>query len=237
MIRSVLVHAVMVVSGLLLSLYGLFLMRFAPRGVAGRQLPAIGALWARITLAALRVLRGVRIEVTGEIPAGGGVIIAAQHQSELDIFVLLTLLRRPSFVLKQELQKIPIFGAVLTPAGLVAVDRAGGAAALRKMVADCRTQLAAGRPIVIFPEGTRVAPGARGDLQPGVVALARALDVPVIPVTTNSGLRWPRAGLLKTPGPVHVTVGPPLPPKLPRPDFLAALAARFYGQQASGGNA
>jgi len=210
-------------SGLVLSLVALLVNLAAPSLVI-----VIGQFWSRLTLAALRLICGVRLEITGEIPAAGGVIIAAQHQSAMDILILLVLLNNPAFVLKQELLNVPLFGNLLKPAGMIAVDRAGGAATLRKMVADGAARLAAGRPIVIFPEGTRVPPGARGTLHPGIVALARALDVPVIPVTTDSGRRWGRKAFFKTPGTVQLRFLPALPVGLPRPAMIAALERCFY---------
>jgi 1-acyl-sn-glycerol-3-phosphate acyltransferase len=223
LLPSITFNIVMFGSGLVLSLVALAVNLLAPSRVI-----AIGKFWSRLTLAALRLFCGITLEITGDIPPAGGVIIAAQHQSAMDILVLLVLLKNPAFVLKQELLKIPLFGNLLKPAGMIAVDRAGGAAALRKMVADSTARLAAGRPIVIFPEGTRVAPGARGTLHPGIVALAKALDVPVIPVTTDSGRRWGRKAFFKTPGPVHVRFRPALPPGLNRPAMIAALEACYY---------
>jgi 1-acyl-sn-glycerol-3-phosphate acyltransferase len=224
LLPSIVFNIVMFGGGLVLSLYGLLLLRVAPGG-----LPGLGRFWAGMCLRALRLCCGVRLAVGGAPPPAGGVIIAAQHQSELDILVLLALLRRPAFVMKQELRRIPLFGALLAPAGMIAVDRAGGAAALRAMVADCRAAIAAGQPIVIFPEGTRMAPGVRGALRPGIVALARALNVPVVPVSTDSGRCWGRKSFLKTPGTVHVNFHEALPATARREDILVALAEYFYG--------
>jgi 1-acyl-sn-glycerol-3-phosphate acyltransferase len=113
-------------------------------------------------------------------------------------------------VLKQELTRIPLFGRLLLASGFVAIDRAGGGAALRKMVAECRAAVAQGRQIVIFPEGTRVAAGERGTVQPGILALARALKLPVIPAATNSGLYWGKNAFKKHPGTVAVTLHQPI---------------------------
>jgi 1-acyl-sn-glycerol-3-phosphate acyltransferase len=223
-IPSFLFNVFMFASGAVLSAYGRTLVWWAPA-----RLPALERFWARLCLGALRLLCGITLRVEGPVPPGGGVIIAAQHQSAMDIFIGLAVLRFPSFVLKQELLRLPLFGKLLLPGGMVAVDRDGGGAALRKMVAECREKLAAGRPIVIFPEGTRVPPGARGALQPGVVALAHALGVPVIPLSTDSGKRWGKQAFLKTPGPVAIKFHPALPPSLRREDMLAALAECYYG--------
>ena len=224
--RSIAFNIAMFGSGLILSLYGTALKYLAPA-----RLPGLGRFWARFTLAALRVCCNIDLQITGaeNLPRGQGAIIAAQHQSALDIMVWLSLLDAPAYVMKQELLRIPLFGPLLLPAGMIAVDRAGAAGALRKMVAECRLAVAAGRPIVIFPEGTRVAPGARVPLQPGIVALAKALGVPVIPAGTNSGTRWGRLAFRKTPGSVRLTILPALPPSLPREAILDALETCFYG--------
>jgi 1-acyl-sn-glycerol-3-phosphate acyltransferase len=187
-------------------------------------------LWARISLRALTLLCGIRVEVSGAetLPRAGPGLIAAQHQSAFDTLVWLTLLPRPAYVLKRELLKLPLLGPLLIPSGFIAVDRAGGVAALRKMVADCRHAIAAGRQIVIFPEGTRVPAGQRRVVQPGVVALALALDLPVIPVATNSGLFWGRAAFNKYPGQLKIKVFPPLPRGTRRADVLRQLAECYY---------
>jgi 1-acyl-sn-glycerol-3-phosphate acyltransferase len=189
-------------------------------------------LWARISLAALRLICGVRIDVVGleHLPRAGPALIAAQHQSAFDTLVWLTLLPRPAYVLKQELLRLPLFGKLLLPSGFIAVDRTGGAAALRKMVADCRTAVAAGRQIVIFPEGTRVPPGEQAVLQPGVVALAHALDLPVIPAATNSGLFWGRNAFNKQPGRLQIRIYSPLRVGARREEIMSALVGMFYRQ-------
>ena len=124
----------------------------------------MGQLWSRISLRALKILCNIQIEVEGRefLPQSGPALIAAQHQSAFDILLWLTLLPYPAYVLKQELVEIPVLGATLPKAGFIAVDRDGGATSLRKMVAGCRKAVAAGRQIVIFPEGTRVPPASAG---------------------------------------------------------------------------
>jgi 1-acyl-sn-glycerol-3-phosphate acyltransferase len=211
-------------SGIVLSLAGLVLWKLAPR-----RLAMIPSLWSRICLRALALCCGTRLRmINPELLPAGKVVIAAQHQSALDILIWLAILPRPAFVFKQELMKIPLFGALLMPAGMIPVDREGAAPALRKMVTACRAALAEGRQVIIFPEGTRVAPGARGHLHPGVVALARATYAPVIPAATDSGLRWGARAFGKTPGPVTVKLFPPLTPGMRREDLIAELTEVFY---------
>jgi 1-acyl-sn-glycerol-3-phosphate acyltransferase len=190
----------------------------------------MGQLWSRISLRALRGICNIDIRIEGRefLPQSGPALIAAQHQSAFDILVWLTLLPYPAYVLKQELVNIPVLGATLPKAGFIAVDRAGGAQSLRKMVTDCRKAAAAGRQIVIFPEGTRVPPGERGSIQPGIVALARALKLPVIPAATNSGSHWGKRAFKKYPGTVTVTLYPPVQGALPREDLIEELEHRYY---------
>jgi 1-acyl-sn-glycerol-3-phosphate acyltransferase len=225
LLRSALFNIIMYATGAALSLYGRALLHVAPGRVLG-----LGIAWARISLRALRLCCNLGIEVTGRnhLPAGGPALIAAQHQSAFDTLVWLTLLPRPTYVLKQELLGLPLLGPLLAPSGFIAVNRAGGAAALRQMVAGCRAAAAAGKQIVIFPEGTRVAPGARATLQPGIVALARALDLPIIPVATDSGEFWGRNAFRKNPGRLRIRICPPLPAAMPRAEILAALSRIFY---------
>jgi 1-acyl-sn-glycerol-3-phosphate acyltransferase len=214
----------MIGSGLVLSLWGTAL-----RIVAPQRLTPLAQFWARLCLAALRLCCGIKIRVEGleNLPSGGAVI-AAQHQSALDILVWLVVLPYPALVFKKELRKIPVFGPLLAPAGMIPVDRGGAAPALRKLLQDCRAAAAAGRQVVIFPEGTRVAPGARVELQPGIVALAKSAGVPVLPAATDSGACWQPRAFAKTPGTVHVRLLPPLPAGLARDAIITELAAVYY---------
>jgi 1-acyl-sn-glycerol-3-phosphate acyltransferase len=191
----------------------------------------MGQLWSRISLRALRSICRIEIKVEGRefLPQSGPALIAAQHQSAFDILVWLTLLPFPAYVLKRELVNIPVLGATLPKAGFIAVDRDGGAQSLRGMVAGCRKAVADGRQIVIFPEGTRVPPGERGSIQPGIVALARALKLPVIPAATNSGSHWGKRAFKKYPGTVTVTLYAPLQGVVRREDLIEALEHRYYG--------
>jgi len=225
LLRSALFNIVMFLTGAAFSLYGLVVNRVAP----GRLLP-LAVLWARLVLAALRGICGITLEVTGAeyLPATGAAVIAAQHQSAFDTLVWLILLPRAAYVLKIELLKLPLMGRLLVPCGFIPVDRDGAAAALRQLVVDCRRAAVQGRQIVIFPEGTRVAPGERGVLAPGVVAVAHSLNLPVIPAATNSGLFWSRKAFLKYPGVIKVRVFPPLPGSAKRAEILHRLEGCFY---------
>ncbi|CAG4906356.1 unnamed protein product [Acidocella sp. C78] len=230
LLGSLLFHAFIVVSGLTAGLWANLLLRISPEKV----LP-FGQAWARIALRALRALCGIRIVYEGleNIPEGP-VILAAQHQSALDTMIWFTQLAKPAYVMKQELSRIPVLGPLLIPSGQIPLDRSGGAKALRDLTERVRAAAASGRQIIIFPEGTRVAPGERTRLQPGIVAIAKATGLPVLPVSTDSGRAWGRNSIRKHPGIVHVQVHPPLPAGLDRAAMLRALEIIFYGETCCG---
>jgi 1-acyl-sn-glycerol-3-phosphate acyltransferase len=194
--------------------------------LAMRPQAAQGAmrLWARLVIAALRWTVGARIELRGQenLPQGGAVI-AAKHQSTFDTVVWFALLPAPAYVMKKELLAIPFYGWVARRAGMIPVDREGGGKAMRGMLRAAAAAVAAGRQVVIFPEGTRTAVGERVPYLPGVVAIAAATGAPVVPVATDSGLVWGRRSFLKQPGVIHISVLPPLPAKLDRGRLLTAL--------------
>ncbi len=192
--------------------------------------------WAGLVLGGLRRLCGVRLVVIGgeHLPRGGPALIASEHESAFDTLVWMTLLPRPAYVLKRELTRIPLFGPLLLGAGMIAVRREDGAAALRRLLADTGRAVADGRQVVIFPQGTRVAPGAStAPLQPGIVAVARASGLPVIPVATDSGRRWPRRGFRKQAGPIHIVLRPAIQPGLSRRALLARLETEWAAGRAA----
>src|SRR4051812_26446122 len=144
---------------------------------------AAGGLWIDGTLFLLRHLVGIQHRITGaeNLPQTAA-IYAAKHQSAWETLFLSRYLNYPAFILKKELLSIPLFGWYIGKAGMIAVDRKAGASALRQMSRDAAETLAAGRSILIFPEGTRVAPGQSRPYQPGVAALYSQLKVQVVPV-------------------------------------------------------
>jgi 1-acyl-sn-glycerol-3-phosphate acyltransferase len=164
--------------------------------------------------------------VTGRehLPRTGPALIASSHQSAFDTVVWLLLLPGCCYVLKRELLNIPLFGGLVAPSGMIAVDRDGGAAAIRGLIRDGERAVAAGRQIVIFPEGTRAEPGAQLPLQPGVAALANRTGLPVIPVATDSGHYWGRRAFRKVPGVIRIVVKPPIPAGTPRQELMRLLA-------------
>ena len=187
-----------------------------------------GHLWIDGTFLLLRLCCGIRYREIGleNLPTGPA-IIAAKHQSTWETMFLSRRLNQPAFVLKKELLMIPLFGWFMQKIGMIAVDRSGKATALKKMVKDAGDAFAAGRQIIIFPEGTRVAPGHHRAYQPGIAALYGQLNVPVIPVALNSGLFWGRKAFVKKPGTILVQYLPPIDPGLNRKAFMAELEARL----------
>ncbi|HYM04524.1 MAG TPA: lysophospholipid acyltransferase family protein [Stellaceae bacterium] len=192
-----------------------------------------GAAWAASILRILGWTVGLRHEVRGrEFLPRGPAIIAMKHQSAWDTFALTVIFDDPAIILKKELLLIPFYGWYLWKAGMIAIDRGAGAGALKKMVAAGKRAAAARRPIVIFPEGTRTAVGARRPYQPGVAALYRQLDLPLVPVAVNSGLFWGRRRFLKRPGRITVEILPAIPPGRDRRAVMAELEERIEGATA-----
>ncbi len=196
---------------------------------ARRRAPALARHWVGAILAGARIICGIRIVVTGRehVPADGAALVACQHQSAVDTLLWFTILRRPSYVMKRELSAIPIFGGLLLDAGMIPVDRAAGASALRTLLQATAKAASDGRQIVIFPEGTRVPPGMHVPLQPGVAAMARQTGLPVIPASLDSGLYWGRRMLELSPGIIRVTIHPPIAAGTPRPVLLAAIESAW----------
>ena len=179
-------------------------------------------VWVRVTRWCAVGLLGIRGRVEGRPPAGAA-LVAVKHQSMFETLEVFLLLNEPAVVLKRELADMPLWGWLARRYGVIPVDRAGGGAALRRMMRAAEAAIAEGRPIVIFPEGTRVAPGERPPLQPGFAGLYRALKLPVVPVAVDSGWLWPRHRFAKRPGVVTMRFGETLPPGLPRGEIEAAV--------------
>ena len=201
------------------------------RWLAPHQALAVARLWSRLVLAGLRRICGIQVVVTGRehLPASGPALIASQHQSAFDTLIWLELVPRAAYVHKVELQRVPLFGPLLALAGQIGVDRSAGLSAMRSLLRGADRAAAEGRQIVIFPEGTRTDPGEIVPLQPGVAGIAARTRLPVIPVATDSGLRWRRRGFRKSPGTIHVIIGAPLRAGLSSADLLAALRTSWDG--------
>lgn len=144
-----------------------------------------------------------------------------------DVFSQFVFLDDVCFVMRKELMQIPVFGLYSWRAGMVVLDRDGGARALKDMLTQAREKLKDVRPLVIFPEGHRGEPGHAGDYHPGVAALARDLDLPTHPVATNSGVHWPAHGFIRRPGTIVFEYLPPIPAGLKRAEYMRRLEAEI----------
>jgi 1-acyl-sn-glycerol-3-phosphate acyltransferase len=214
-VRSLLYALVFYVTTALFLLLGSWLL-LGPRRWAMAGL----ALHGRTSVKLLEWICGTKLEVRGrdKLPAGAALIVS-KHQSAWDTFALIPLFRDPAIVLKDELKWIPFYGWFCIKFAHILVKRDRAAAALKSMIRDAKDRAAQGREIVIFPEGTRMAPGAEADYKTGYVALYEGLQLPAVPVALNSGLYWPRRSLMRYPGTIIVEFLDPLPPGLPRKVF------------------
>ena len=183
--------------------------------------------WSGGVLALLRIC-DVQVEVRGRehIPQGPA-LVAPKHQCMLDVFAQFSVLPASAFVMKKELMWIPWFGWYAQRVGSIVVDREAHSSALRKLVRTAQARFAEGRQVVIFPEGTRTAPGAASEYKPGVAGLYREIDVPVHPVATNSGAHWPAHGFIRKPGTIVFEYLEPIPPGLKRAEFMRLLRERI----------
>jgi 1-acyl-sn-glycerol-3-phosphate acyltransferase len=202
---------------------------FTPRKWSIRALQA----WASTSLWWLRVLAGTGIEVRGRenIPAGPA-LVAGKHQSLWETFAILPLLDDPAMVLKKELTYVPFFGWFIHKFRMIAVERSAGSSALKKMVSMASEAVAAGRQVVIMPEGTRRAPDDPPDYKPGAAAIYGKLNVPCVPFALNSGLYWPRRKFLRLRGTIVIEFLPPIPSGLPRKEFQRRLEESIEGATA-----
>jgi len=207
----------------------LWMVMLLPLFAAPRKVFMRGAkAWARSSLWLLRVLAGTRSEYLGldRIPPGG-LLVAAKHQSAWETIALVPLFDDPTFILKRELMWIPLFGWYLAKAKCVPIDRRAGSQALAKMNERAREEARAGRQILIFPEGTRKAPGARPAYKYGVAHLYENLGVPCLPVGLNSRLYWPRRAMIRRPGTIRAEILEPIAPGMTREAFFPLLQAQI----------
>jgi 1-acyl-sn-glycerol-3-phosphate acyltransferase len=179
---------------------------------------------SRFELWLLRTIIGTKMEVRGvhNIP-DGPCLVASKHQSAWETFALIPSFRDPTLLMKRELFWIPFHGWFSHKFGMIPVDRDKGPSALRRMLREARKRIEDGREIIIFPEGTRRAPGAPPDYKTGIILLYDALGVPCVPVALNSGLFWPRRSVMRKPGTIIVEILDPIPPGLPKAEFLLRL--------------
>lgn len=178
--------------------------------------------YCRAALWLLRVICGLRVEVRGEVPTGD-VIVCSKHQSFLDILILSATLPRVSFIMKRELRWAPILGFYAMRIGSTPVARGKRSRAMKEMVAHAEKGSAAARQLVIYPQGTRVAPGAVVPYKVGAGVLYDRLGKTCVPAATNVGVFWSRHSLYRRPGTAVMEFLEPIPPGLPVTEFMARV--------------
>ena len=166
--------------------------------------------WAKFHYWLVRKILGIRFVWDGVIP-DGPYLIAVKHQAMVEAVDTLRFARSPVVVMKRELSHMPLWGNAARAYGVIGVDRDAGAAALREMMVAAKQAVASGRPVLIFPEGTRIPLGEAPPLRPGFAGLYRVLGLPVVPIALDSARVWPR-GFVKQPGTIHFKVGEIIPP-------------------------
>ena len=174
-------------------------------------------------------LLGIRSVVEGTVPAGPH-LIAVKHEAMYETLEMVRITNLPVIVIKKELADIPLFGFLTRRYGVIPVERTAGAKALRNLVAEGEKAVATGRPVIIFPEGTRVRVGERPNVKPGFAALYRALGLPVVPIAMNSGRLWGR-GLVHRSGIVTFKIGETIPPGLKREEIESRVHAAINDLQ------
>ena len=180
--------------------------------------------WARYHRWCARHILGIQSRVEGA-PPRGAVLVPVKHQSMYETMEIVLMLDTPMLVLKRELTRIPLWGWIVRRYGAIPIERTGGAAALRGMMRAADAAIAEGRPIVIFPEGTRVAPGDTPPLKSGFAGLYRMLKLPVHAVAVDSGRLSPRHSFVKRPGIVTFRFAPEIPAGLKREAIEAQVHA------------
>jgi len=182
--------------------------------------------YCRWVILTLRLLCGTRCEVRGTPPAGEAVV-AAKHQSFLDIILIFNAVPAGKFIMKRELIFTPFLGQYALKIGCVPVNRGKRGAAITKMKADVAAGAAEPGQLIIYPQGTRVAPGVAKPYKVGTGLLYDQLGQPCYPVATNVGIFWPKRGILRKPGLAVVEFLDPIAPGLPIPAFMTRLEAEI----------
>lgn len=207
-------------------MYGLMLilgLLFAPLAIWSREGAYFAiSIYLRLVFWGLRVFCGLTAETRGDIPKGD-VLIAAKHQSFLDVLILVRDLPQAKFVMKRSLVWTPILGFYALRIGASPVTRGKGAASVEEMLEEAEKRRDLHGQLVIYPQGTRVAPDERAPYKRGAYHLYKSYGLPCIPAAVNTGLFWPRIGVTRRPGHAVVELSPPLPPDMAEEAFLTTL--------------
>ena len=187
------------------------------------------ALWHRWCV---RTVLGIGYEIEGTLDQGQALYVI-KHESMYEAVETLALFERPIVVMKQELLDLPVWGMAARRHGSIGVNRDAGPAAMRAMIVSAKEAKASGRPILFFPEGTRVPHGEQPPLKSGLAGLYKILGLPVIPIALDAGKLWPR-GIIRQSGTVHLKVGEPIPPGLSREEIESRVHRAINALNAAG---
>ena len=222
-LRSVLFIAEMYLAMALMALY------WTPL-VLWRKDNAVRAIHAycRHVRASAALMVGLRSEVRGTVPTADA-LVAAKHQSFFDIIILCSVLPRPRFIMKKELLRAPILGWYAKRIGCVAVDRGKRGQAVRAMLDGAQRGPGVPSQLVIYPQGTRVPPGAHRPYKPGTAALYEALGMVCVPVAANVGVFWPKRSLMRRPGLAVIEFLEPIAPGVPAGELMKRLESSVEG--------
>ena len=176
--------------------------------------------WVRATAS---VMVGLHSEIRGRVPSGR-VLICAKHQSFFDILLICSVIERPRFVMKRQLQHMPIIGLFARRIGCISIDRSRGRLAVKQMLEGTRAEGFGGGQLVIYPQGTRVVPGVRLPYKVGASVLYHAMGIECVPAATNVGVFWPRRGIMRCPGRAVVEFLDPIPEGLTQAGFSRRMS-------------
>ncbi len=180
--------------------------------------------WLRLVMGGAEILCGLKLKIEGleNIPKTE-FFIASKHHSMVDVLIPWLIFNRLAIILKKELSYLPVFGWYAVKLKNIVIDRSAGMRSLKNMLHLAKQRTKEGRSILIFPEGTRVAPGENKGYKPGVYALYQGLGACCLPIAHNAGLYWPRKGITKKSGQIIVRILPPILPYLSRKEFMRTL--------------
>ncbi len=213
LIFMIVIYAWMLILGIVYLPYAIFTKQGALRACK---------TYARSTMWLARWMVGIKCEVRGTVPTGE-VVIGAKHQSFLDIIMIFDAIPHGKFIMKRELLWTPVIGMYARRLGCIPVNRGKKGAAVAKMVKDVAKEFSEPGQLVIYPQGTRVAPGVSKPYKVGTAILYSGLGFPCVPVATNAGVFWPRSGILRKPGLAIVDFLDPIEPGVERNAFLSRL--------------
>lgn len=219
-IRSVLFNIVLISWTILLGI--IFMPLLITPGT--KILVLVAKFWARGICFFLKKICKIKIKIMGmeNIPLDN-CIVASKHQSALDIILLIASLKNPVFIMKASLLYLPIIGNYGKKMGMIAINRQGGASSLKKMIKSVAVALKNDKSVIIFPEGTRTAPGTKVKYHSGILAIYQACKTSVLPVALNTGICWKRNSFIKTPGIVTIKFLPVIPNDLAKELFMPRL--------------